>query len=139
MTAVTEYLAEIQQKYGDAVALRPAQTNSYPEKIPAPLAEFYALYSSAEFPFGHIETPDEAVRCSEVEEPFRSERAFHFGADEYFAFWLCRMQPVSGEPAFTSWDHDADDEIEYAFDDLEQLLRFAEKEYIDSQMYLRSQ
>lgn len=100
------------------------------EKLPEPLKEFYSMYDSADFPFGHIYSPEEALNDPVAKQAFGDEW-FEFGCDEYFSFWLCRYEPDGEGLWLTSWDHDSEADPEAAFADLPTLLRFLAKEYDD--------
>ncbi len=134
MSALKSFVEKMLGKYGDAVETVPAKGGVDLQQVPAPLVEFYSLYDRISFPFGRIEPPDASVESSAVEEPFKSGRAFCFGGDtDGFRFWLCAVDgPDEDGCVFTSWDHDLDDEIEYAFRDLADFLRYAENEYLES-------
>lgn len=134
MSELTLFIEEMLAKYGDAAEVIPARECVNLQDVPQPLVEFYSHYDSCCFPFGRIDPPDVSSRHSVVAEPFRSEGCFCFGSDEYaFSFWLCAINgPDEDGCVFTSWDHDLDDGIEYAFCDLVGLLRYAEKEYLET-------
>ena len=51
----------------------------------------------ADFPFGHIFSPEEALNDPIAKQAFGDEW-FEFGCDEYFSFWLCRFERVRKEP-----------------------------------------
>lgn len=134
MSGLKVYLEELLNKYGDAAEIFPAEEGTDPGDVPQPLAEFYSLFNRVRLPFGHIDPAAESSAESASAEPFRSERAFCFGGDnDGFRFWLCSLDgPDEDGCLFTSWDHDTDDGIEYAFGSLTELLKYAEREYLES-------
>lgn len=140
MSELKAFIEEMAAKYSDAAEVVPAKDGVDLSRIPQPLAEFYSLYDRVWFPFGHIDSPEISVKDSSVAEPFRSERAFCFGGDtDGICFWLCALDgPDADGCVFTSWDHDVDDGIEYAFRDLTKLLRYAEKDYLNFLAYMNS-
>lgn len=141
MSELKAFIEEMAAKYSDAVEILPAKDSVNLSQIPQPLAEFYSLYDRVWFPFGHIDSPEISVEDSAVAEPFRSERAFCFGGDtDGICFWLCALDgPDEDGFVFTSWDHDVDGEIEYAFGDLTGLLRYAEKDYLEFMEFMSNQ
>ena len=98
------------------------------ERLPEPLREFYSLYDSADFPFGHILPPEEALNDPVARQAF-GEEWLQFGCDEYFTFWLCRYEPDGEGLCLDAWDHDSETDPEPAFADLPSFLRFLAQEY----------
>ena len=101
------------------------------EKLPEPLREFYSIYDSADFPFGHIFSPEEALNDPVAKQAFGDEW-FEFGCDDYFSFWLCRFEPDGEGLWFDPWDHDSETDPEPAFADLPTFLRCLAGEYEDT-------
>lgn len=134
MTEIEKFVDEMKSKYGKDVIIKPRTcSEEVLTQVPPPLKEFYFCYDSIEFPFGSIDSLKTAVRHSNTAEPFKSEGWFCFGFDGYFSFWLCRYSPDSEGLWITSWDHDADDEIEGVYSNLVEFLRDMEEEYEENQ------
>ncbi|MBE6760075.1 MAG: hypothetical protein E7554_08310 [Ruminococcaceae bacterium] len=133
MSELKAFIDELLVRYCSDAEAVPAGADADLSAVPQPLAEFYSLYDSVRFPFGSIDPPEIAVHHSAAAEPFRSEQAFCFGADaNEFCFWLCALDgPDEDGCVFTSWDHELDDGIEYAFGSLTELPGYAEREYIE--------
>ena len=141
MSSLKSFIEELAGRYGEAAEIIPAKPDTDLSGIPQPLMEFYSLYHRVWFPFGHIDSAEVSVSDSAAAEPFRSERAFCFGGDtDGICFWLCAPDgPDEDGFVFTSWDHDVDDEIEYAFADLIGLLKYAENDYLEFLEYMSGQ
>ena len=91
----------------------------------------YRSRCGADFPFGHIFPPEEALNDPVSKQAFGDEW-FQFGCDEYFTFWLCRFEPDGEGMWFDAWDHDSETDPEPAFADLRSFLEFLAKEYEDA-------
>lgn len=99
------------------------------QKLPEPLREFYSMYDSADFPFGHIFSAEEALNDPVAKQAFADDGWFEFGCDEYFSFWLCRFKPDGEGLWFDPWDHDSETDPEPAFADLPSFLRAVAEDY----------
>ena len=134
MTELALCFEELENEFSD-MELSPRKCgDDVLEKLPEPLREFYSVYDSADFPFGHIFPPEEALNDPVAKQAFGDEW-FEFGCDEYFSFWLCRYEPDGEGLWMTAWDHDSEADPEPAFADLPTLLRFLAAEY-DEQAWL---
>lgn len=130
MTQIKKFVEEMKSKYSEDVVIKPRTCSEEAlMQVPPPLKEFYSYYDSVEFPFGSIDSIETAVRHSSTAEPFKSEGWFCFGFDGYFSFWLCSYSPDMEGLWITSWDHDADDEIEGVYLNLVEFLQDMEDEY----------
>lgn len=131
MNQLAACLSELSDDYPETVLNPRACGDEVIDKLPEPLREFYMLYDSADFPFGHIFPPEEALNDPVAKQAFGDEW-FQFGCDEYFTFWLCRFRPDGEGLWFDPWDHDSETEPEPAFADLPSFLRFVAGEYEDA-------
>ena len=124
-------LEELMDEYPDMECKPRVCGEDILRKIPEPLREFYSAYDSADFPFGHIFPPEEALDDPVAKQAFGDEW-FQFGCDEYFTFWLCRFEPDGEGLWFDPWDHDSETDPEPAFADLPSFLRFLAEEFEDA-------
>lgn len=128
---IETYLEELIDEFPETELYERSCTDETLEKIPEPLREFYMLCGGADFPFGHIFPPEEALNDPLSKQAFGDEW-FQFGCDEYFTFWLCRFEPDGEGMWFDAWDHDSETDPEPAFADLRSFLEFLAKEYEDA-------
>lgn len=130
MTEIEKFVEKMKQKYGRNVVVKMRNCNAETlTQVPQPLVELYTYYDSIEFPFGRIDSMENAVKYSNTAEPFKSKGWFCFGFDGYFSFWLCSYSPDSEGLWITSWDHDMEDEIECVYLNLVEFLQDVEEEY----------
>lgn len=132
MAELEKFVKEMQEKYGDEVRFtKSTKSSSQLRQIPKPLQEFYQLYDTMEFPFGIINPLSDDLEYEKTQEPFYSEGWLCFGFDGYFSYWLCSLDGENGKECITSWDHDADYEIEGVYTSLLEFLRDTEAEYTE--------
>ena len=82
MSELANCLAWMEEEYPDEIELFPRTCgDEVLEKLPEPLREFYSLYDHADFPFGHIFSPEEALNDPIARQAFGDEW-FQFGCDE---------------------------------------------------------
>ncbi len=106
MKSVEKYIADLKKIYGTGVeSVAGSYEQAELDRVPEAMREFYEHYTEASFPFGRIYPIEEAVKLS-MAEPFCSEGWFCFGQDDYFSFWLCRLEPDEENLSFTYWDHE---------------------------------
>ncbi len=130
MTEIEKFVEKMKQKYGRNVVVKMRNCNAETlTQVPQPLVELYTYYDSIEFPFGRIDSMENAVKYSNTAEPFKSKGWFCFGFDGYFSFWFCSYSPDSEGLWITSWDHDMEDEIECVYLNLVEFLQDMEEEY----------
>ncbi len=130
MEPLKEVLAQLLDEYPDETDLFPRTCgDDVIAKLPEPLREFYSLYGGADLPFGHIFPPEEALNDPVAKQAFESDGWFEFGCDDYFTFWLCRLEPDMDGLWFDPWDHDSETDPEAAFPDLASFLRALEEEF----------
>ncbi len=135
MTEIETFLEKMKMKYGKDIVIKMRNCSEETlSQVPQPLVEFYSYYDSIEFPFGKIDSIDAAVKHSNTAEPFKSEKWFCFGFDGYFSFWLCSYSPDLEGLWITSWDHDADNEMECVYSNLVEFLQDMEEEYEENRV-----
>lgn len=105
--------------------------------VPEKLREFYSTFQSMKLPFGKVFSIDECIKASDAE-PFKSEGWFCFGQDDYFSFWLCKLEPDSEGLSFTEWDHEGEEEIgDPAFAGISEFLTYLSDNYMESELAVR--
>lgn len=103
-------------------------------QFPVQLKELYEKYNGVIFPFGMIYSVEQAVETSS-RLPFVEEKWFCFGQDDFFSYWLCKMDAAAEDLAFTIWDHEMQPVIEKpSFQTLEEVLNYAANEYNSSKL-----
>ena len=128
MTVLAICMEELLEEYPDTELYPRTCGDDILEKLPGPLREFYALYDGADFPFGHILPPEEAMNDPVAKQAFGDEW-LQFGCDEYFTFWLCRYEPDGEGLWLDAWNHDSETDPEPAFADLPTFLHFVAEEF----------
>ena len=129
MSELHDCLDWLEDEYPDEIDLYPRTCGEdVLQSLPEPLREFYLEYDSADFPFGHIFSPEEALNDPVAKQAF-GDGWFQFGCDDYFSFWLCRFEPDREGLWLDPWDHDSETDPEPAFADLPSFLRFVAEEY----------
>ena len=89
MTEIEKFVEKMKQKYGRNVVVKMRNCNEETlTQVPQPLVELYTYYDSIEFPFGRIDSMENAVKYSNTAEPFKSKGWFCFGFDGYFSFYF---------------------------------------------------
>lgn len=129
MKALAAYLAQLQEEYPETDLFPRTCGEDVLAQLPPPLRTFYSLYGGADFPFGHIFPPEDVLNDPVAKQAFYDDGWLEFGCDDYFTFWLCRLEPTVDGLWLEAWDHDSEIEPEAGFADLPSFLRFLEEEF----------